>query len=123
MNMKWTEKSTTTLYRESMALSMPLILAHKGFSTEDTILEGPDKVPVARVATGTASASSLAGAVHVALGRWWVVGRAWLQPNRSIGVEMTGHSLDGWRDAAVRVDRRGPLATSSRGCLRVQALR
>lgn len=103
--------------------SVPLILAREPLSTEDTILEGANKIPVARVAAGTTSSSSLTSAVHVALWGWRVVSRAWLQPNRSIGVEVTGNSLDGRRDAAVRVYCRGTLATSPRGGLRVQALR
>ena len=105
-----------------LAGSVPLILAHKPFSTENTVLESTDKVPVAWVSTGTASSPSLTCAVHVALWGWRVVSRAWLQPDRSVGVEVTGNSLDGGRDAAVRVYRRGTLAASPRGGLCVQAL-
>lgn len=104
--------------------SVPLVLTHETFSAQHTILESADKVPVAWIApcTCTACPSSLTVIVNVAIRGWWVICRTGLQSNRSIGVEMTGNSLDGWWNAAIRVYCRGTLATSPGGSLRVQAL-
>lgn len=102
---------------------MPLILTHKAFTTQDTIFKGADEVPVACIATSTASTASLVGRIRVdvAIGRWWIVCWTGLQPNWCIRVEMTGNSLDGGRNT-LRVHSGCTLATSSGGCLCVKTL-
>lgn len=76
---------------------VPLVLTHVAVP-QDAVLKSADEIPVS-CSTNTAASPSLICRVRVsiAIGRRRVVSRAWLQPNRRIGIQMAGNSLDsGW---------------------------
>lgn len=81
--------------------SLPVVLVvHEAF-LESSVLERPNKIAVSAVTTLSAGASCTAItppctsriSIRRPVGGRWVVGRAGLQPDRSVGVQVTHHSL------------------------------
>ena len=66
------------------------------------VLEGLDEIPIS-IACGTAASSPRARrtGIDVAICWWRVVGRAWLQSDGCIWVQMARHALDRLWDAAL----------------------
>jgi hypothetical protein len=103
---------------------VPLVLTHVSLG-QHTVLKSTNEVPVALVRiTHSASAAPLTGVrIDISVRRWWIVGRAGLQPDGCIGVQVASNSLDRRRDSSVRVHSRCSLTSRSCSRLCVEALR
>lgn len=105
--------------------SMPLLsLPH------DAFFQIPNKVsivpwPAALPTCSSAASSSCTARVSIgsSLGRWGIICRAWLKADRCVWIEVTCHSLNRNRNAALLYFHgRSPLPARSHRCLSVQIL-
>lgn len=78
---------------------------------------------MARARAAATTARIRIGIVTVRIGRRRVIGGTGLETDRSIGVQVTGHALDAWRNTALMlIHCGGTLSAGSGSSLRIEAL-